>query len=488
MGRLKKTLLKTHQITGTILSLMFVVWFASGIVLIFERFPHASRQERFLHLETFTCSDFTTMKSLPDSIKGSGISIEKYQGKPVYRIPTGRHDEIILDAQSLIQIQEFSENKCLEMAESYTGYSPKKTVKIVKLDPWLPWSYYAPLLPIYKYYLNDPEHSIVYVSSKTGNIVQITTRKKRWLARIGAIPHWMYFTSLRTKTALWEHVIIWLALLGIIVSLTGIIAGIIRLNKKRKKGLSPYKKFWFKWHHLFGFFFGLFVFTFVLSGLFSVIDLPQWIAPVNKQFNPKKLWNKPTKEIANSIYKPLQLWNVLENKAGVRKIEMNEGMGQALWLVYYNKHKKPEVYTLLPDTIIKKSPYSLKDIKNKAQQIYPDMNYNIFVQDSYDNYYKKSAMKNYPLPAYSIKWDNNSKDILYIDPLTGQALTSNNRNSRIHRWLYQGLHKMEFKFLKQHEVLRKTILILLSIGGLIISFTGVILGCKWLKRILKKHF
>ncbi len=487
MGHIKKALLKIHQVSGTVMSLLFVMWFISGIVLIFERFPHASRQERFMHLEPFTCSDFTTMKMLPDSIKGSGIAIEKYQGKPVYRIATGRHDEKVFDAQSLIQITAFSETECLQMAESYSGYHSKKSARINELDAWLPWSSYAPMLPIYKFYLNDPDNSVVYVSSKTGTVVQHTTRKKRWFARFGAIPHMMYFTSLKSKTALWKKVIIWLCLLGVIASLSGIIAGIVRLNRKTK-GLTPYKKFWFRWHHLFGFFFGLFIFTFALSGMVSVMDIPQWMAPGGKEFNPKKNWNKHSKKITNSTYNPHQLWNSLEDKAGVRKIEADEGMGQALWLVYYNQHQKPVVYLIEPDTIVKKSSYTLEDITQQAYKALNETNYRTFILNNYDNYYKESAMNNYPLPVYCIEWDAYSRDILYIDPLTGKALFSYNKNSRMHRWLYQGLHKFDFKFLKQHDWLRKSILIFLAVGGLIVSISGVVLGYKWLRRISKKHF
>ena len=47
----------------------------------------------------------------------------------------------------------------------------------------------------------------------------------------------------------------------------------LRWARRRGKGLTPYKKFWYKWHHLAGLLFGLFVLTFVFSGMMSLATL-----------------------------------------------------------------------------------------------------------------------------------------------------------------------------------------------------------------------
>ena len=62
--------------------------------------------------------------------------------------------------------------------------------------------------------------------------------------------------------------------------------------KKKKKWGSPYKKPAYKWHHIIGFFFGLFVFTFAFSGMMSLVQVPQWIAKVHDPSIQKKLQQK----------------------------------------------------------------------------------------------------------------------------------------------------------------------------------------------------
>lgn len=213
MRLFKKTLVKIHQVTGIALSLMFFVWFISGIVLIFAGFPHASREDRFLFLKPFTLNDFEQILPLPDSIKGS-VELEKLNDQPVYRVSTGKKAQQLFDAVTLRPIEQFSEDFCKGEAERFLESSILKSVKTDQLDQWMPWSYYQPLLPIYKFYMDDSRHTVLYLSSKTGTIVQQTNRKTRWFARIGAIPHWIYFRSLRMKVQLWNQVVIWISVIG----------------------------------------------------------------------------------------------------------------------------------------------------------------------------------------------------------------------------------------------------------------------------------
>lgn len=486
MRLFKKITFKVHQVTGIALSLMFLIWFISGIVLIFAGFPHASREERFLHLKPFIFSDFANILPLPDSIKGS-VDLEKQEDLPVYRVSAGRRAQRVFDACTLEPIPAFSEESCRRVAKSFLACPIGKTKKIDRLDQWMPWSYYQPLLPMYKFYMNDGRHSVLYISSKTGTIVQQTNRKTRWLARVGAIPHWIYFRSLRLKVQLWNQVIIWVSVIGLLTSFSGIIAGFIRLNKRKKTGsITPYKKFWHKWHHLTGFFFGLFVFTFLLSGLFSVVDLPDWDASAKQDFSPGEIWEKSKKMAVNSGHSFTELWQALENKSEVRKLEWGNSFGKPAWLVYSNDYQVPEVYVVTSDTIFKQKTYTLQQVSDHAAKLFEGTSYILSEQTKYDNYYQESGMVNHPLPVCKITWNDAAKNQIYIDPATGKVVTSFNQKSKIHRWLYQGLHKFNFQLLKEHDWLRKIFLIVLSISGVIISFSGMVLSWKWIKRKFDK--
>jgi uncharacterized iron-regulated membrane protein len=490
MGHIKKALFKIHQVTGTFLSLMFVIWFLSGIVLLFDGYPHASREKRFLHLEPLKPHDFAHIQALPDSFKGRRITITRWQDRPVFRVPAGKRAQHVYEGQTFKSIASFPLTACKEVATSYINAGILDVRKIDALDQWIPWSYYTPFLPVYKCYMDDASHSVIYVSSKTGSIIQHTNRRSRWMARLGAIPHWIYFKSLRTKTGTWLSVVTWLAVMGVLVSLSGIIAGILRLQKRKKwqkQGLSPYRKLWFRWHHLSGFFFGFFVFTFILSGLFSLVELPDWLFPGEGNFYPGREWDASAEAYTMASYNPLNLYAALEAKEGVRKLELNQSMDKPVWWVYYDNYQVPEVYQIEPDSVYKRGEISLAEVDIRAKKCFSNKHFKVDVLDSYNNYYQESGMRHHPLPVYRIQWQNVSHDVLYIDPATGKAIKSINQRKRIHRWLYQGLHKYNTHFLKTHEPLRKLLIIILSAGGLTVSISGVVLGGKWLKRKMRKY-
>ncbi len=312
-----KFFLEIHRITGSLLSLMFVIWFISGIVLVFHGFPHASRQDRFMQLQTFTARQFASLPAPLSEFKGK-ITLELAYGKPVYRVSRGRKAEDVFAAQTLQPVPSFSKAQAERLAADFTKSSVKEIAIQDDLSQWIPWSYYEPLLPFYKCTINDKAQTVVYISEKTGTIVQRTTLKSRVWAYLGAIPHWIYLVQLRRYAAAWRWLVITLASVGVVVSVTGIIVGIYR---KKKGGITPYRKFWFRWHHWFGYIFGIFVFTFILSGLFSVLSVPDWMVGVDSGTTVTIKWDQALNGYGLTDISPREILQAVDKKEGIRKIE-----------------------------------------------------------------------------------------------------------------------------------------------------------------------
>lgn len=339
--------------------------------------------------------------------------------------------------------------------------------------------------------MDDDAHTQLYISAKSGNIVQQTTRKTRWAARCGAIPHWIYFKSLRLQKGLWVSVVAWISFFGILVSISGLIAGFIRLRRKKKISkwteYSPYKKFWYKWHHITGFLFGFFVFTFILSGYFSVVDVPKCVVPVHAKVSAKKAWNQKLNVNQYSTTSPSDLWNAIENKKSIRKVVWKRVMNQTSFWVYSADYELPDVYVVGLNGIIAKSNYSEKEISTWCENIFTNTNYDLKELNKFDAYYQKSGMFKRPLPVWQLNVHDADHTCMYIHPKTGEVLKSYNSNDRVRRWLYRSLHTLDFPFLKQHDWLRKLLLIFISLGGTAVSLSGFVLGIKWVKKKLKKE-
>ncbi|PCH68778.1 MAG: hypothetical protein COC06_08975 [Bacteroidales bacterium] len=489
MSRFKNIILQIHNLSGTFLSLMFVIWFLSGFVLIFAGFPHASKEERFMHLSFLTKSDFDSIQAPSEDFSGK-IELEKMNGNPVYRVYSGRKSQKVYSAISLIRCENTTEKEAVNLAEDFTGAKLKSVEKIEELDQWIPWSYYRALLPIYKCYLNDEDRTRIYISEKTGSIIQETTIKTRWAARLGAIPHWIYFKSLRLQKGLWVKVVAWISFFGILVSISGLIAGFIRLKKRKKSSkwteCSPYKKFWYKWHHITGFLFGFFVFTFILSGFFSVVDIPKSLVPVHAKVSAVKVWNQKTDVKQHAATSLSHLWNAVEGKKPIRKVVWKTVMNQACFWVYRDHYQLPDVYVAGTDGAFAKSNYSKKEISSWCKSVFADTGYDVKELNEFDAYYQKSGMWKRPLPVWQLTLHDADHTSMYIHPKTGEVIKSYNSNDRSRRWLYRSLHTLDFPFLKQHEWLRKLLLLFLSLGGTAVSISGLVLGLKWIKRKTKK--
>ena len=78
--------------------------------------------------------------------------------------------------------------------------------------------------PLYRFDFDDPARTIVYVSSTGGQIVLWTTATQRFWNWLGAVPHWIYPTALRSQVQLWSQIVIWASIVGAFLTVIGICA------------------------------------------------------------------------------------------------------------------------------------------------------------------------------------------------------------------------------------------------------------------------
>jgi hypothetical protein len=63
------------------------------------------------------------------------------------------------------------------------------------------------------------------------------------------------------------------------------------------------------------------------------------------------------------------------------------------------------------------------------------------------------------------------------------VVASHDARQRAGRWLFNLLHSWDLQPLLQRPVLREGLIIALSIGGLVVSLSGVVLGWRRLRRM-----
>ena len=82
------------------------------------------------------------------------------------------------------------------------------------------------------------------------------------------------------------------------------------------------------------------------------------------------------------------------------------------------------------------------------------------------------------LPVLRVKFSDADATWFHLDPETGEVLNRADRSARTYRWLFNALHSFDFRLLVQNRPAWDAVLWLLSVAGLIISVSGVVIGWK----------
>lgn len=478
---------KIHQVLGLLLSILFLMWFISGIVMIYHSFPKVSpklkseKQEALAgNLPSMDC----LLQVLPDSVKLRGLSVDMLLERPVFHL-RGKEIPAELYADSLQAVEQPDFEMICRIAVQLCGPSAYNVDTLYKLDQWIPFGYLKKEFPIYKFTFSDPAKHQLYVSSKSGKALQLTDRNSRFWAWLGAIPHWVYFTSLRENQGVWINFMIWSSGLGAVMCLTGLWVGGWAFYRNRKNGLrSPYKKRWYRWHHISGMIFGLFALTFVFSGMMSLIDIPSW-RQKGKQDAPKMRFRGREGDMFPPERYVLDYRQIVGCIEGVKSIEW-ASFGRHPYYVVNTPTRKINIDAT---DSCRLRPFRLTedDVRQTVTRIHGrEASYTVEWMNEFDaDYYSRRGMLT--LPVYKVVVEDELHTCHYFNPETLYHRQIDD-NGRLRGVLYSGLHSLNFKCLTDHPVLWNIVMYILMLGGTFLSLSGVVLTLKWLGRRIKRAF
>jgi hypothetical protein len=502
MIAIRKSLVLVHRYLGIVLSLFFVMWFATGIGMIYSRgMPRLTPEVRLARLSAV---DFDRVRLTPvEAAERAGLEqssrtvLLTLLDRPAYRF--GNSDTVFADNGELFGELDLAQAKTL--AARFVGVSEDKVqlaAEVTQPDQWTLTQ--GRQLPLYKMAIDDAAHTEVYVSPRLGEIVQLTTRGSRALAWVSTIPHFFYYAPLRMKGELWFQSVVWIAGLACVLSLAGIVIGIMAF----KRSHLPYSGL-MRWHYVTGLVFGVLTLTFAFSGLMSMepwawterdelerglrqaltggsVDLSTF-PPADAATWRRVLGDRVVKEVefARLMDEPYYLLR----DGGNRGVETGwpDGGHQPYFisrdpdrhrLVVSAKSFEPRAESFAAESIVSR----LKSVKADAPVVETTL------LSEYDTYYY-SRDGQAPLPVLRVKFDDPDKTWLYVDPEVAQVVGQVNRLNRVERWLYNAFHTLDFSFLYYNRPLWDGVVIVLSLGGLAVSTIGLVMGIKRVRRSVR---
>ncbi|HEY1336040.1 MAG TPA: PepSY domain-containing protein, partial [Bryobacteraceae bacterium] len=278
-----KGLIFVHRWMGVALSTLFLLWFASGVVMMYWDFPSVRPEGRLEHAPALDASRVhisaaEAFDTLHSSQPPAQIRLNVFDGRPVYRFRLGRNERIVY-ADTGVEQAGADPAMAARVASAWTGQALATAIveSMQEVDQWTVQGSLRNTRPLWKY--SWPNGEQVYVSGTTGDVLQYTTSRSRFWAYLGAIPHWLYFTPLRKHQPEWSRFVIVTSGAGTIAALLGIVIGAWMYSPSRRyrhngaPASIPYRG-QKRWHAVLGLIFGLGAVTWAFSGMLSMDPFP----------------------------------------------------------------------------------------------------------------------------------------------------------------------------------------------------------------------
>ena len=479
MPTIKRLLILLHRYLGILLSLLFLLWFLSGIAMIYVReMPSLTPASRLDHIPPL---DLQRIRLTPSEAADRAMlaapppraTLQTIMDRPAYRFSLPEFVTVFADTGEVMTPPDNA--KSLAIASRFLTL-PESALHhegvLTNLDQWTIGK--RSLLPLHRIAVNDAAHTELYVSGQTGEVAVVTTRRSRALAWVSAIPHWFYLEALRTNQRWWVLAVLWTSGLGTVLVLLGLVLAVIQYS--RRPPHIPYAG-WMRWHYITGAVFGVFTLTWVFSGFLSM-EPWDWASEGGRGQGMRAAFSGGALELkqfpAISAGFPVN---------DVREIEFLRIQGDAYYAVQ-RSHAAPVLVSAQP-LAVREGLFSSESLVGKAKEANP----NIPIAEAteltaYDSYYYDRDGEA-PLPVLRLKFDDPDKTWFYIDSKMGRILARYQKRERLQRWLYHGLHSLDFSFWYYSRPAWDIGVIGLCLGGAALSAIGVYISLRRLRLDLR---
>jgi uncharacterized iron-regulated membrane protein len=487
----KRWLYLVHRWLGIAVCLFFVLWFISGMVMMYVGYPKLTEAERLRHLPAL---DPAAALLAPEQALGRAGLQGPLKDLRLHRgsagrasylvIPEGRRQPLAIDALSGQVLASVGQTQALASARSFAG--PDTAMHYLGTVDEDAFSHSRALdihRPLHRVQLEDAEGTLLYISGTTAEVVRDATRVERGWNYLGAWLHWLYMFRGNALDRHWTDIVNWLSLTGIAVALTGSVAGVIRWRFQqpyRNGRRTPYPGRAMRWHHVAGLLFALTTLAWIFSGLMSM--------------NPWRLFDAGTPALHS------QAW-----QGGTLRVEAGQATPQALLaaaggpvreLRWLRAAGRAQVLAqgaagtplVLDAASARPVVHAREDLLARAALLIDAPVLRSEWLTAHDLYWYERAEHTMmgghdrPLPVLRVVYGDAAASWVHIDARTGQVLGRLDRSQRIKRWLFAMLHSWDWLPLLQHRPLWDLLLLAFSLGGLLLSATGVLIGLRRLRR------
>lgn len=498
-ARAKRLTYLIHRWTGVAACVLMALWFVSGMVMLFVGYPKLTPWERLAALPTLTSENCCISVDAALALNRSGADVHQIvltsiDGHPYYRLHEHPGGYLMVDAVTGKLAEPVDRDTAIASARAFRPHAEAEYLGQINEDRWTHSRALDPHRPLYQVQMRDTENTLLYLSSTTGQVVMDAPRAQRAWNYVGAWLHWLYMFRDRPVDPVWSWLVIILSAVGTITAITGTVAGIWRwrFGKKYKSGSrTPYRENYLRWHHITGLLFAGFIFTWIFSGLMSM--------------NPLGIFDAKGMRPDVSVYRGAQAANVhlqipvsqaltLLKKENFQAVEVEWRVLNGRPYLLARNAAATRLIVQQDEKFTVRDSWTDDELLHAAARLLPATIDSHQTLEQYDNYYygrQPEAMigaSERRLPILRVEFADAHKTWSYLDPYTGDVALSMDSSQRTGRWLFSFLHSWDLPVMLKTGAWRDAILILLSLGGLAMSITGIVIGYGRLRKWSAKLF
>lgn len=479
----KRQLHLWHRWLGIVLGLLVLLWFGSGIVMMYVPYPSLTEQERMALLATIDARQvrlnaweaWQAAAPAPRAAAAAPAEVRMttVAGRPAYHFKADGHWlSVWADTGQPVQV---TPRLAMASARSAAPGAQALSAELIDIDQWS-FGSLQDHRPLYRVQADDAAGSLLYISSRTGELVRDTTRSERAWNWAGSVIHWIYFTPLRTHGQPWRQVVMWTSGAALLLAMLGMVLGIQRLRLRRRYAggrRSPYRG-WQAWHHWLGLSVGALMMTWLFSGWLSVTPFDWLASPGITAQDRLAFAGGPLDRNDLSI----AVADIVQRQPAALELEWRRIDGQ-LYLSALDRTQRQlrDAHTGAPAGLLPEARL-LHAIQAMRPGVQLQSVQTLTSEDSYHYSHHNTAV----LPVLRAQFALADYSTFYIDAAQGQLVGYSDRNSQWNRWLFNGLHQLDFAAIIRVRPLWDVLVIILCLLGGTATLAGVVLGWRRLRR------
>lgn len=469
-----------HRWAGVVLCLLFVLWFASGAVLHFIGFPALPEQDRIVGSEPIELArlEIDPVAALSKAPDADELRLVSVAGRPVYLGSSAVAVTAVAGDTGEV-LGQLAPAAARSVAERFGAHPSLRVDGPIHYDQWVVHHRFDPYRPFYRVRLDDERHTDLYVSARTGEVLQRTRADERAWNWCGAVMHWIYFTPLRKNWSTWDQVVWWGSLAAVLTSAIGFWLGVLRFAAYRaagRPGLSPYRG-WMKWHHVIGLFAGIIVLTWIFSGWLSMDHGRLFSRSVPSSEQTARMRGMPTAAVASAT-----TLDALKAAGPATVISFNAVASRPFLVIQSGASIAAARIKWLDTSELPDAPLIPEGLLLAgAKAVWPGA-VPVSAGGGSDVMYRLS--EGVSPEALAVEVDDHGTMLVYMDRLSGRLLVVMDPSRRAYAWTYYALHTFNFPLLTAYPAVRTATILLLLTCGLAFSVTAVVIGIVRVKRAL----